>query len=312
MNFYRLSKIKYKDNNNSFNENSDEINNVINNENNNGNNEIYEIIIQNRTINYEKKYQINTENYIFIVNQKNMKSGDKYYEIFNEKGKICVKIVKYNDNEGTIYLQNLNYFESCSKNKSLMRKHGTLEMLNGILEFVYKENSDCNYYFEDDSSITIEGKKISLNILYILLYGKTWYMKNINAIPLDKDFIDKLERLNNYLDTNKDELKSFLKIEYQDDIINREKLNNILSTSNNKNIKINNLKKIYEDASSSRDFLQKIYKKYGMGIFLLVNYYGYYEYINRKIAIKLNFNIMMEIPKEYINNISVIKEVIET
>ena len=46
-----------------------------------------------------------------------------------------------------------------------------------------------------------------------------------------------------------------------------------------------------------------------MGIFLLVNYYGYYEYINRKIHCKLNFNSEFEIPKEYINEISVIREI---
>ena len=48
------------------------------------------------------------------------------------------KIVKFIDNDEVIYLQHLNYFESCSKNKSLLRKNGTLEMLNGMLEFVYR------------------------------------------------------------------------------------------------------------------------------------------------------------------------------
>jgi len=276
---------------------------------NNSNNEIYEIIRQNKTINSENKYEIKTKNYIFQVNKKRMKSGDEYYEIFNKKGRTCVKIAKYNDNEEIIYLQHLNYYESCSKNKSLIRKHGTLEMLNGILEFVNRESPLKKYYFEDDSSIRIEGEEISLNILYVLLYGETWYMRNINAIPLDMDFIEKLERINNYLTTNNDELKAYLKIDKEEEIINKDKINKILSNSNNKNIKIKGLKRIYEESITSRDFLQKLYKIYGMGIFLLVNYYGYYEYINRKIHSKLNFNIEFEIPKEYIKEISVIRDI---
>jgi hypothetical protein len=298
---------------------------------NNSNNEIYEIIRQNKTINSENKYEIKTKNYIFQVNKKRMKSGDEYYEIFNKKGRTCVKIAKYHDNEEIIYLQHLNYYESCSKNKSLIRKYGTLEMLNGILEFVNRESPLKKYYFEDDSmnlskrsgdkelfsgtpvkensSIRIEGEQISLNILYVLLYGETWYMININAIPLDMDFIEKLERINNYLINNKDELIAFLKIDKEEEIINKDKLNKILSNSNNKNIKIKGLKRIYEESITSRDFLQKLYKIYGMGIFLLVNYYGYYEYINRKIHSKLNFNIEFEIPKEYIKEISVIRDI---
>jgi hypothetical protein len=311
MNFGRLAKTKVKtkpkpkiNSNSSFNEND-------NNEvyENNNNNELYEIIRKNKTVNSETKYEIITSNYIFEINKKRMKSGNEYYQILNEKGRECVKIAKYHENEEIIYLQHLNYFESCSTNKSLMRKHGTLEMLNGMLEFVNREYPDKRYIFEDDSSITIEGKRISLNILYVLLYGETWYMRNINAVPLDRDFLEKLERINNYLTLNKDEFITFIKIEDNEEIINRETLNNILTNSNNKKMNIKGLKRIYEESITSRDFLQKIYKRYGMGIFLLVNYYGYYEYINRKIHSKLNFNTEFEIPKEYINEISVIRDI---
>lgn len=268
------------------------------------------MIRQNKTINSETKYEIETENYRFDIIKKRMKLGDEYYEIFNEKGKQCVKIVNYHDNEEIIYLQHLNYFESCSKNKSLMMKHGTLEMLNGMLEFVNRDNPSKKYYFEDDSSIRIEGHEIQLNILYVLLYGMTWYMINIKAIPTDNEFVEKLERINNYMTSKKDELKAFLKIDKEEEIINKETLNNILlnSNSNNKNIKIKGIKRIYEESKTSREFIQKIYKRYGMGIFLLVNYYGYYEYINRKIHSQLNFNAEMEIPKEYIESINVIRD----
>ena len=321
MNFGRLAKISKKSlsNNNSSNNkssnNTSSFENNFNNNYNSNNNQEYQKIKSNMTINTNTNFEVITNNYKFVVNHKKMKSGNEIFEILNGQNKICVKIVKFIDNNEVIYLQHLNYFESCSKNKSLLRKNGTLEMLNGMLEFVYRLYPNQKYYFEDDSSITIGGHILRLNILYVLIYGKTWYMKNINAIPIDKEFNQKLSTINEYLTSNLDELKAFFIFEEGNEMINEETYNIILSKSSNKNLKksniFNSIKKIYNESTSSRDFLQKINSKFGMSIFLSGNYYSYYDYINRKIHSKLNFNTEMEIPEEYMNSLNVINSIDE-
>jgi len=282
-------------------------------------------IIQNKIINEESNIFIHTSNYTFEIKYTKMKSGSEYFTIYNNRGNYCIRIKRDIDEPNKIYLQHLHFFESCAKNKSLIRKTGTIEMLLSILQYVHHfYGTELRYIFQDDSSITILGHMLKLNLIYILLYGETWYMKNVKAFCISNEFNVNLQIINEYLDTNKDNLTIFFQksIEYNLNINNE---NNSLSEDISENIiseefihlisKNNNtitkrriwqdIKKIYKISSSSRNFLQLLYKKYGMSIFIIVNYYEYYQYISYKLEKILYFECHMQIPSDFISSINI-------
>ena len=224
MNFSKLSIKKIKNTENNSNSISDfEFNTNNNNYNNINNYGLY----NNKEIIEENNILINTSNYIFEIKYTKMKSGNEYFTIFNNKGMYCIRIKKDIEYSNEIYLQYLNFFESCSKNKSLIKKTGTIEMLLCILQYVrdfYKKN--LKYFFQDDSSINILDYKLNLNLIYILLYRESWYMKNINAIPYDNNYLKNLKFINEYLDNNKDNILKFF----------RKTIENNITEINNNNI----------------------------------------------------------------------------
>lgn len=210
MNFSRLSIKRNVEHNSSSEDFSNEYNKY--NEYNNEYNSEYNKIKNSKTIIEDKIILIKTNNYSFEINYTKMKSGNEYFTIFNNNNQYCIRIKKDIENTNEIYLQYLNFFESCSKNKSLYRKIGTIEMLLCILQYIRNfYNIKLNYFFQDDSSINIAGHKLKLNLIYILLYGETWYMKNIHAIAISKEFNDNLLFINEYLDNNKDNIINFFK-----------------------------------------------------------------------------------------------------
>ena len=316
MNFSRLSKIKTQNI-----ENNSNISSILTYKNNNqdNNNSEYNKIQNNKNIIEEKDILLKTDNYTFEIKYNKMKSGNEYFTIFNNKNMYCIRIKKDIENTDEIYLQHLNFFESCSKNKSLMRKNGTIEMLLSILQYIRDfYNKDLKYFFQDNSSITIYENKLKLNLIYVLLYGKTWYMKNINAMPYDKNFLSNLEIINEYLENNKDNITYFFKESIEkinnnniyETIISKDFMN-IISKNNTEITKKQiwkDIKNIYTSSLNSREFLQLLYKRYGMIIFILLNYYEYFEYIViYKIKYSLDFNTLMVIPTDFINNINIIR-----
>jgi hypothetical protein len=267
--------------------------------------------------NNKNNVKIKTENYEFHVIIEKMKSEDKYFTIYNKKGEYCIRIKIDNDLKNDIYLQYLNFYESCAINKSLIKKTGTIEMLLAVLEYIKQEyGNDLKYYFEDDSKIYIEGITLNLGIIYILLYGETWYMKNIKAKPVSEEFIETLNIINNYLINNKDKLSHFFKLNFNnnnlyDNIISNELFNIIKIKYKNitkKNL-FNKIKKIYDLANNSREFLYNLYKYLGLIIFVLIDYYKYYKHITYIFKKSLNFNSYMQIPTDYINSIEIIKKI---
>jgi hypothetical protein len=323
MNFSRLAKGQAINNENNINLNINSIlSNNFNNENNNQG-------IKNKTLNEENNILINTTNYSFEIKYTKMKSGNEYFTIYNNKDQYCIRIKKDIDDPNEIYLQHLNFFESCAKNKSLMRKTGTIEMLLSILQYIHIfYGKELKYIFQDDSSITILGHRLKLNLIYILLYGQTWYMKNLNAFCISEEFNINLQIINEYLNNNKDSLTKFFRKSFESIVPpteNNQEINNennsiseniilqdfIDLISNNSNTITKrqiwqNIKKIYKSSTSSRDFLQLLYKKYGMSIFIILNYYEYYQYISNKFKKTLSFESYMQIPNDFINSINVL------
>lgn len=310
MNFGRLSK-KYIQSNN--NENNSELSNNIN-ENDETNNYNY----SNKIIMNENNIKIKTENYEFHVIVEKMKSRDEYFTIYNKKGEYCIRIKIDNDLKNDIYLQHLNFYESCATNKSLIKKIGTIEMLFAVLEYIKQQyGNDLKYFFEDDSKIYIEGITLNLGIIYILLYGETWYMKNIKAIPVSSEFLETLNIMNDYLINNKDKLSYFFEFSFNnsnnsyENIISNKLLNIIKLKHKNitKKKLFDKIKKIYNLANNSRDFLYNLYKYFGMIIFVLIDYYKYYRHITYIFKRSLNFNSYMQIPTDYVNSFEIIKSI---
>ena len=325
MNFARLSK-KYIQHNNTEN------NNVNNNENNNElsnniyeNNEINNSNYFNKIIINQNNIKIKTEKYEFQVIIEKMKSEDKYFTIYNKKGEYCIRIKIDNDLKNDVYLQYLNFYESCAINKSLIKKTGTIEMLLAVLEYIKQEyGNDLKYYFEDDSKINIEGITLNLGVIYILLYGETWYMKNVKAKPVSEEFIEALNTINNYLINNKDKLSYFYNSQFNNNNNNNNNndnlYDNIISNKLFNIIKIkyknitkknlfNKIKKIHDLANNSREFLYNLYKYFGLIIFVLIDYYKYYKHITYIFKKSLNFSSYMQIPTDYINSIKIIQKI---
>ena len=221
MNFGKLSKKYIQSNNNEINSELELSNNI------NETNEINNYNYSNKIIINKNNIKIKTENYEFQVTVEKMKSGDEYFTIYNKKGEYCVRIKIDNDLKNDIYLQHLNFYESCATNKSLIKKTGTIEMLFVVLEYIKQQyGNDLKYFLEDDSKIYIEDITLNLGIIYILLYGETWYMKNIKAIPVSKEFLETLNIINDYLVNNKDKLSSFFEFTFDN---NNNLYENIIS-----------------------------------------------------------------------------------
>ena len=312
MNFGKLSKKYIQSNNNEINSELELSNNI------NETNEINNYNYSNKIIINKNNIKIKTENYEFQVTVEKMKSGDEYFTIYNKKGEYCVRIKIDNDLKNDIYLQHLNFYESCATNKSLIKKTGTIEMLFVVLEYIKQQyGNDLKYFLEDDSKIYIEDITLNLGIIYILLYGETWYMKNIKAIPVSKEFLETLNIINDYLVNNKDKLSSFFEFTFDNnnnlyENIISNKLFNIIKlkhTNITKKILLNKIKKIYNLANTSREFLYNLYKNFGMIIFVLIDYYKYYKHITYIFKKSLNFNSYMQIPTDYVNSFEVIKSI---
>ena len=270
-------------------------------------------------MNLHNEITINTFNYTFEIKYLKVKLGTEYFTIFNgnANSNCFIKIKK--DNE--IQIQDLDFFEICTRNKSLL-KNENIVMLLSILQYVNNfYNKELNYIFQDNSSINILGHKLKLNLIYVLLYGKTWTMKNLNAFSNSSEFNVNLQIINKHLDGNKDNLYKFFRksLEFNSEINIQN--NNIeeyiilqefidLVFKNGESITKGqvwkNIKKIYKYSINSRDFLQLLYKKYGFAIFTILNYYEYYQYVSMKLLKVLSFECYMQIPNDFINSINVI------
>lgn len=226
-------------------------------------------------------------------------------------------------------MEHLALFEYDFNNSSGEIRSGSYEMLLAILQYIRDfYGTNLNYIFQDNSLINILGEQLKMNLIYILLYGKTWYMKYIDAVSLSNEFYENLVFINEYLDTKKNNITKFFRKSFEyidetnnnnDDDENNKKtisdivvLDHFLDLIIQKNAAITkkhiwkNIKYIYSLASSSRHFIKLLYKKYGMAIFVILNYYEYYQYISYKFEKILHLGCHMQIPNDFINSINLI------
>ena len=260
---------------------------------------------------------LKTSNYEFEVKYRKMKSGCEYFMISNNNSHY-VQMKKYIEIPDDIFLEHLNFFDYDFNDSSGETR--SVEMLLAILQYVRDfYGTNLNYIFQDNSLINILGKQLKMNLIYILLYGKTWYMKYVDAVSLSNEFNQNLAFINEYLDTNKDNITKFFRrsFEYNDEINNNNNhisdivvLDHFLDLIIQKNAAITkrhiwkNIKYIYSLASSSLHFFKLLYKKYGMAIFVILDYYEYYQYISYKFEKILYLDCHMQIPNDFINTIN--------
>lgn len=271
---------------------------------------------------------LKTSNYEFEVKYRKMKSGCEYFMISNEQCSIIIK--KYIEIPDDIFLEHLDLFDYDFNDSSGETR--SVEMLLAILQYVRDfYGTNLNYIFQDNSLINILGEQLKMNLIYILLYGKTWYMKYVNAVSLPNEFNQNLAFINEYLDTTKDNITKFFRRSFEyigennnnhnnnhDDENNKKTISDIVVLDHfldlmiQKNAAITkrhiwkNIKYIYSLASSSRHFIKLLYKKYGMAIFVILDYYEYYQYISYKFEKILHFECHMQIPNDFINSINII------
>ena len=213
------------------------------------------------------------------------------------------------------------------------------------MKYILEDNSSQIY--NQQSKIKINNTELYLSIINILLFGKSLYTEYLNAQPYDEPYetpynnseINRLNILNNYLINNKDQFYKFFIKSYDEyryfinhntdknynnneflinKIISDDFMNNIISDDFMNIIKLNEIniskKHIWnfirnkcKKADCSRDFLQSLYKKFGLSIFLILNYKEYSKYIGLKHMISLNILELMIIPDEIIKSINVYK-----
>ena len=278
---------------------------------------------------------LKTSNYEFEVKYRKMKSGCEYFMVSNGQCSIIIK--KYIEIPDDIFLEHLDLFDYDFNDSSGETR--SVEMLLAILQYVRDfYGTNLNYIFQDNSLINILGKQLKMNLIYILLYGKTWYMKYVDAVSLSNEFNQNLAFINEYLDTTKDNITKFFRRSFEyigennnnnnddDDENNNHNndennkttisdivvLDHFLHLMIQKNAAITkryiwkNIKYIYSLASSSLHFFKLLYKKYGMAIFVILDYYEYYKYISYKFEKILHLECHMQIPNDFINSINII------
>ena len=126
-----------------------------------------------------------------------------YYLILEEKKKDiiikigglneqCIRII-LNKKKNIGYVQDLIYKKNCSIFQKLNKNKNKIELLlKSALFFCIKKFPEIYIYEINDMSYLqcSNTQKISLADLYTVKYGKTWYEKVFNAIPIEEHAID--------------------------------------------------------------------------------------------------------------------------
>lgn len=146
--------------------------------------------------------------------------GKKQYILRDISGNECVSIGINEENK--LYLSSLQYRPFCSIDRPMKKGESTITMLKGLLKFaIENEPSQDSIYFHDISEFECalpgEGYTINISLPYnnFILYGKTWYERNFDAV-----FIN--QRLKNRMEISLEKLNKIVKKdELYDDILDQ-------------------------------------------------------------------------------------------
>lgn len=156
-----------------------------------------------------------TDNYRFPVLREKLSKTEYHYTIGNIKQIPCLVIlVSKIDDKWLMSIEDLHYESNCSSNKDLVKKTGTIEMIQGALKAIlYKHPKICGVELNDKSKFKHKnGYTIPLPEYRMIIKGRTWYQEHFGAEPLRDGLKIKLRR---YLRQRKDLMK---KLNSEDDL----------------------------------------------------------------------------------------------
>ena len=138
-------------------------------------------------------YMVQTNNYVFemCVIHYGSTYTIKYGDATNREEGPCIEITYDTKREHIARLDSVAYYERCSANKTLEKRHGTHEMLQTVLKILSTNFPKIKrILFKDVSAFDCNGRKVWLSYYGLLVYGITWYEKHFAAKPLEPHIRD--------------------------------------------------------------------------------------------------------------------------
>lgn len=224
----------------------------------------------------KKKY------YATIINNFN---DDEFIINIGGLKNICI-IINIPNNSTEAIITDISFHKKCSINSLLKKKIDMIQLINCSLIFtIYNFPNIISFILSDNSYIECNnGYRFSLAMLYFLKYKKTWYEKNFNAIPKNREEINKIKiNIENNLDIR-------LELSPEDFI------KNFYYKYKNDTIFINNILEVYEKNMSLKSFLDKIIKydcSYYIdliNLFIKDSFFGKIWKINKNVVSNININ----------------------
>jgi hypothetical protein len=139
---------------------------------------------------------LKTNNYIFpCLEEKSEYNEDIRYLIGNpyHKPKPCI-LSNYDKEMKILIIDELTYYTTCSINRKMEKKDGTIEMIQGFLKAILRKYPELEQVeLTDKSFYPIKDiGNIPLPEYMLLKDGMTWYQKYFNATPSSKTNVNKI------------------------------------------------------------------------------------------------------------------------
>ena len=225
---------------------------------------------------------IKIEYYATIIN--NYNEEEYIINIGGLKNKCIIINIPNNCNEAII--TDISFHKKCYINSLLQKKKDMIQLIKCSLIFtIHNFPNITSFILCDNSYIECNnGSRFSLAMLYFLKYKRTWYEKNFDAIPKNREEINNIKRnIENDLEFRL-ELSpgDFIKIFY-----NKYKENTII---------INNILEVYEKNMTLKSLIYQLIKydcSYYIdliNLFIKDSFYGKTWIINRNNINNFNIN----------------------
>ncbi len=248
-----------------------------------------------------KTFINNSKFYYYIIMENNKKEIVLKFGGIKEQ---CIRIRIYKK-EKIALIEDLVYKKDCSIFTKLDKNNNKIELLlKSSLYFCIKKFPEVsNYQISDMSYIQCNNnQRIVLSDLYVVKYGKTWYEKVFNAMPIEeqKKDVENAKKIIN------EKLNTIINLDY-DNFIKRYYIQT--KNLNNKNIDI--IKNAYKKNMSVKDYLFyffdnnldcKLYVLFFQIIFGFLLYGKYWEISKNVIEeydVKLEFYESEKLERHY-------------
>jgi hypothetical protein len=127
-----------------------------------------------------------TDNYSFHVIREKPTKNQYFYTIGNvNKAPCLVILVCKHDDKWLMCIEDLHYEPTCSFDKKLPKKTGTIEMVQGAIKAVMQKHPKVSVVELQDKSkfLNKNGVWLPLPEYRVIMKGKTWYQEHFGAEP---------------------------------------------------------------------------------------------------------------------------------